>query len=615
MATSENIYWHTPIKLPEVSKLDEMPCLFKLPAVFLKKHDLLGTALDKDENYDFTKDFKQYGLDFDSYRKDKKTIDELSEEYKGKLPLYSEMFKYCQFLYHKIDYSLYGSSTSKDVDKNNLHKQFEQEYKKFRNSFFASLNDEKLPKFYPAIDRADFLKIFILYRSLKIRGVKEPLNIERDWLPNASENDEKEMNAFDLDNIFLANIVSTNGENKDNSTVAPLYNDYNSPNGVFIEKLYAMLWYNAKFENKEIRRIISYIRDLEGFAYFIQYSNELQKIFNDACKTGLLQHKSETDAVKYAFAETKKRIQVAFNRASRYFINGILEDSNSIESDKTESDVHCNKISLFGYFIIKIYIENRIRLCNIEARKLNGGDDFSNTEAYVDMDMLHHIREVVKDVKIKDRRDIVKIFDKSLFSPKDRREIITFIFAGITTPNGKKPPIRPDKKIKQIKNKDYSNIWTLYNKWWIDDTIKRGTALDKDDELCFHLIVSATLYFFLKNCGMELPQAKRYNASKIKQIKKPMIANIFPLFRENHTLNIMNEADKKNEVVSNSIFDTREFSYYNIKTDQLLRRYYPLFNGHNIITEEQYRTIIDTLNNGMTQYWKRGLLMAYNLVV
>lgn len=609
MATSKNIQWHTPVELlSKKPKSGEMPCPFRLPAVFLKKHNLLINVLGED--YDFTKDFRQYGLDFDLYKKDGKNIDELFEEYKGKRPPYPQMFKFCQFLYRKLDYH--------NDEKRNVYKQFEQEYKKFRNSFFTGLNDEKLPKFDPSVDRADFLKIFILYRSLKIRNVKEPLNTEREWLPDVSEHGENETNAFDLDNIFLANIATTSGENKDNSTIAPLCNDYNSPNGVFIEKLYAMLWYNAKFEEGEIQRIINYIRDLERFACFIQYSDELQKIFNGAYKTGLSQHKSETETEKYAFAETKKWIQDAFNIASQCITNRPLEDVRNIESDGKESDVHDNKISLFGYFIIKIYIENHIRLCNIEASKLNGKDDFSNTEVHVDMERLQRVREIVKDVKIKNPKDIVKICDKKLFSRKERQEIRDFVFAGITTPDGKKKPAKPNKKSDCRKNINYSNIWTLYKRWWIDDMIKRGTASKKDEELCFHLIVAAGLYFFLKNRGIELPKAKRYNDCKLKQINKPTIANIFTLFRENHTLNITDETDEANQNnkdTCNSIFEAKEFSYYHLRTGQLLRRYYPLFNGHNVITEEQYRMIIGTFNTEMTKFWKRALLNAYNLVV
>ena len=86
----------------------------------------------------------------------------------------------------------------------------------------------------------------------------------------------------------------------------------------------------------------------------------------------------------------------------------------------------------------KVYIENHIRLCNIEASKLNGKDDFSNTEVHVDMERLQRVREIVKDVKIKNPKDIVKICDKKLFSRKERQEIRDFVFAGITTPDGKK---------------------------------------------------------------------------------------------------------------------------------------------------------------------------------
>lgn len=606
--TGMGIKWHTPIALPDGS--------VRLPAIFLKKHNLLKEVLDKD--YEFNENC-QYAINFDEFKVDGKTIDDLFDEYECQLPPYPEMFRYCSFLYPPPYVNKEAGIDTTDETK----KQFKREYKKFRKCLCSrqtenpdAISDDDIKKYDPKLDRSDMLKIFILYRSLKARVVKNPLDFSQNSLPDGSEFSDKKLKSYDIDDIFLANLAVSNSENKkkrnDDSSIAPLFNDFHSPNGFFIEKLYAMLWYNAKFAEGEIQGILNYIITWESAAKELQFANEAQCFLYKVYLENL--HKNRQEAKEHALTETSKYISRLFKekisvlKSKSYF--------DSIDPKTEDNSNSTSSISLFSYFIIKIYMENRIRLCEIEAEITNCADNSISTGNDIDINLLGRIRKAVKDVKIIEAKNFLQIFDKTagLISSSMRKDIINFIYLGNVPSEGRGKSVRWDKKISKIE-KNYPNICVLYTQWWSAYPKQHGSESPEDEELCFHLIVASYLFFVCNKIEIKRARAKRYNNSKFNVATTPTPNNIFSQFREKITLeNATQQNESINQINKNNIFDAKEFNFYDIKTKLHLRRFYPLFYGRQPIARHDYQMIVGTMTKEFVTFWKEAMLNTYKFV-
>ena len=430
-----DIKWHTPILWQAGS--------IKLPAVYLKKNNILELILGREIEFN---EKGQYAIDFSTFTVEGKNIDEFFSEYSDKLPPDTEMFKYCRFLYPGSQplYNKTENSKTKYADNSSdIRRQFRNEFRKFRNCFFSlqsentnSKSTENILTYDPKLDRSDLLKIFILYRSLRIRSVKNPLDYSRKSLPDKSEYDDGKLQPYDIDDIFLSNIAvhdynDSQKKREDNSSIAPLFGCFDSPNGFFIEKLYAMLWYNGKLSKSEFKRVSKYIDDWECAAYRLQFK-KLEEHFSDKS------HASASSCAENNLALHKRSIVELKNYICTMFKEELATLKDSSCSECIDGEIYTEKISLFGYFIIKLYIENRIRLCNIEVDE--DINDSSEMKESIDINLLNEIRNTVKNIQIKNHEEFFQIFDHNtkVISESMRAKILRFIYSGRDLSGSKK---------------------------------------------------------------------------------------------------------------------------------------------------------------------------------
>ena len=243
-----------------------------LPAAFLEKKGVLP-KLD-------TRDDHKYSIDFDKLKIENMTIDEYFSKCKDKKSLQklsiSKLFPYCRFLYYA------PTGTEDDYGKtvvDQAQRQFRKEYDNFKKSFFK-VQDEWAVS---ALENAAILKMFILYRSIKLDQVVDiPLDYNRKSLP-----DNSKVRALDLDNIFLTM--------KDIQSVAPLDGRMHSLNEVLIEKLYALLWTNSSISDDECYRICEYLNSINMISTSIFENFFSQDNINDIQKRILPPKENKTN--------------------------------------------------------------------------------------------------------------------------------------------------------------------------------------------------------------------------------------------------------------------------------------------------------------------------------
>ena len=457
----------------------------------------------------------------------------------------------------------------------------------------------------PKLDRSDLLKIFILYRSLRIRSVKKPLDYSRKSLPDKSEYDDGKLQPYDIDDIFLSNIAvhdynDSQKKREDNSSIAPLFGCFNSPNGFFIEKLYAMLWYNGKLSESELKRVSKYIDDWEYASYRLQFK-KLEEHFSDNS------HANASSRVENNLALHKRSIVELKNHICTMFKEELATLKDSSCSECIDGKIYAEKISLFGYFIIKLYIENRIRLCNIEIDEDVDINDSSETKESIDINLLNEIRNTVKNIQITNHEEFFQIFDRNtkVISKSMQEKILRFIYSGRGL-SGSKKDIRLEKIASSIRT-HYPDICVVYTQWLaFPGQFNLEDSCDK--ESCFHLIVASYLFYICQRFEIKRAHAKRYNNKNFNMPPRVTSKNVFSQFRDNVDLENINPT--KND----DIFDAKESNYYDLKTKLRLRRFYPLFYGRCPITKHDYQMTAGTMAKELIKFWKEAMLNAYRLV-
>lgn len=314
----EKIQWYDLIKCE--CSYEQNNIYIYLPASLLKEKNLLKDVDLGDEKY--------YHLDFNNFKKSGRNIDMLFDEYiKNKqYPIYEEMFLFCRHLYRKPTDS-----------KNSYGNPIDQSYEQFRKEFQLFIKNLNCQKFinkktfensYNYYIR-DLLKIFILFKSAKIINIKYPLDVSRDYLP-----DEAKL-------IRLENILSLT---KDTGSVAALYGKVGSRNEDYIKKLYALMLTNLDIPDYEFFLLFGYINYLEKVSYSLkyQYLDYLLKKFSSKIKQPI----PASIFFKCIFQKLIKNIQRKGKRLLSYFLESKW------------------KISLGEYIILKIYIDNRLKILN-----------------------------------------------------------------------------------------------------------------------------------------------------------------------------------------------------------------------------------------------------------
>lgn len=538
--------------------LEALPSVH-LPAGFLKMKGLLADIDVGDE--------KQFRLDFNNFKKNNKTIDDLFEECTSgkKQPTYRNMLEYCRYLYR-------APSGGKDVynEKNidQAEKQLNVEFKNFTKGI-VGLSDRKRAKILKRLDglkkiknfkkdknnfkMKDLFKLFILYRSIKITGIEDPLNTERDSLPY-----EAKVNS--VDDIFFIK--------KDNVSVAPLDGILHSTNEIFIQKFYALIWINSDISDYEAKSLMDYMALLESMTDELvnEFWNENlitisgNQLLVPTVITDSLKQDNICDLVRHSVLRKFNDLK----RLERYNLNNCLCE-------------HKIRISTYGYLIVKLYIKNKLKMFTWH-KSANEIITQMNID-YPDLQKLKEIKEIVKTVKIDSRTDFINLFNnkKSGISNADQNKILDIIFSGSK---------KPKRKKCEILDNNFKKISLIYVQFICKYTM---AGVDIKYLNCYNLIVSSYLYFKLNKQIIKKNKIRNFATFDFDDRRKEIGA-------------LYTQIEKR---------DWCFFYYYYEIAGRIFGKYYTLFNLKKELKSTIHNEFSETVNKALINVWSAGLKEIY----
>ena len=523
----------------KVGKTKEAP-LVHIPAAFLKTRGFLPDLDLGDE--------KQFLFDFNGFEKNEKTIDGFFQEFEKSDEKfnYRHIVIYCRHLYRQKTgrEDAYGKGIDQSID------QIIAEFKTFKENIIGLGEFEKTKKF---AKMADVLKMFILYRSVKITDIPYPLDINREFLPD-------EAKVKGIDDIFF--------EGKDNISVAPLDGKLHSPNEIFIKKFYALLWANDNINGYEVKILLDYIVMLE------QITNKLSKQFWN-----------EIDISKIAnklLLTNYKDIKYDKNSMYNCIRANILCQFNVLaikEIDKLNSDNI--RLSTFGYLIIKTYIRNKLKL--FAWTKISNEISKTYNIAYPDMKTLNDIKNIVKDVNVSTKEEFINLFyaNKSYIAKACQNQILDMIVPGEQKNKTAK---------RRILQKNIDKICLVYTQYILSThEVERKV----ESVNCYHLIIASYLYFRLNDVIINKLNVKNLTSSEFDDTRK-QIGSLFTQIKTN---------------------DWIYFYYYSQIFASVLGKYHTMFDLKPPVDGSAFNDFREIINNTLTEVWQEGLDEMYRVSV
>lgn len=530
--------WYDLIKC-ECSYGQNNICIY-LPASLLKEKNVLNDVDLGNEKY--------YHLDFNKFKKSGRNIDMLFDEYleNNQYPIYKEMFLFCRHLYRKPTYlkDSYGNLIDQPYEQ--FRKEFQLFIKKLNCQEF--INKKTFKNDYNYYIR-DLLKIFILFKSAKITNIKYPLDVSRDYLP-----DEAKL-------IRLENILSLT---KDTGSVAALYGRVGSRNEDYIKKLYALMLTNLDIPDYELFLLFGYINYLEKVSYNLkyQYLNCLSKKLSSKIKQPI-------------------PASIFFECISQRLIKNIQRKGNHLLIYFLESKW---KISLGEYIILKIYIENRLKILN--WNKIATKKSKTLHIIYENKASLQKVYDITKKIPINTCDEMISALNKahSSLTSKEQQLILDTIFPNDTR--------RKDKKRELLKN--HLNEITIIYAYYV---LKRGISGQLVDFNHFYnLIISAYLYFQLNKLRINEIKFTNCNKNNIDDRQKNIDSLYYQLTKSMFT-------KKSNDVHS------VDFVYLEV-SNKIFSKYYFLFDLTLTYNEALFDEIIEVINELLYDFWQEGLSVA-----
>lgn len=463
----------------EVRWYDLIPCQYEedvvyIPAAFLKVRGCLPKVDLGDE--------LEYRLDFSHYKKNDKTIDELFADFaiKGKHPSYRKMLEFSRFLYWEK--ASYINDLGENIDQ--VEKQFRNEYNRFRRSFFG-VGKWKIKKMYAmkfqkkekkrvyltkrerALRQSDILKMFILYRSLKIKNLKNILDTKKKCLPN-----EAKVNV--IDNIFLYQ--------KDTVSVAPLDGRQRSLNENFIKKFYALLWVNSNRDDYELKTLLDYLLLLR----------KTKDLLLSGFWTGDYFKRPFEGKIFIPSGGDKDDIIIRDFWVYQYHQKMYLKENLLC---------HNIKIPVFLYCIAKLYIRNEMKAA--QWHQIIDNIICKINKDYPNIQQLRTIDEAVANVNIESKEDFINLFNnkKSAISNENQNIILDIIF-----PNNTK--LKSAKR--RILQKHIEAIVNLCEQFRLRC---EKTNIHIETSYCCNLVIYASLYFKLKKIVIPKKMIKTFQST------------------------------------------------------------------------------------------------------
>lgn len=455
---ADNLILKDVILRTNIQWYDLIPCKYEedvvyIPAAFLKDRGYLPEVDLGNE--------LEYRLDFSKYRQNNKTIDELFVDFAAekKCPTYGKMLKFCRFLYREASSE---DDFGKKVDQAEKH--FHHDYNRFKKSFF-DIGKWEIKKEY-ALQQSEILKIFILYRRLKI-------NIEN-VLDTTKECIKKKIKIDAIDNVFLYQ--------KDNVSVGPLDQEYRSLNEDFIKKFYALLWVNTNRDDYEIKTLLDYlllVRKTKDLLLSKFWSEDYFKNF-EGTKIFKPIEKTENGLIIKDFW--------VYQHTQKIFLKESLLDHNI-------------KIPLWLYYIAKLYIRNEMKVT--QWHKIINNIICNIDKDYPNLQQLKTIHEISSIVNIRSAEDFIDLFnmEKSRISNENQNAILDLIFQNDSRLKSKK---------RRNLEKHIDTIIILYEQF---KQRCEKTNIQIETNYCYNLVVCAYLYFRLKKIIIPKEMIKNFQTT------------------------------------------------------------------------------------------------------
>lgn len=549
-----NMHWYD--LFPRMHYYKDDAFIYFIPISFLMKNNELPNHIKIIENQD------QYLINLDAIKYDDKTINQYfrNRTKKEKIKI-NKLFNYCKFLY-------YESTGAKDLYDKKIEqseRQFCTEYRKFKKNFFK-VDCEEVKKL---LDTPDVFKIFILYRSVKINHCDCPLDYKKEFLPSTAR-------ACGMDDIFL--------DEKDTISVVPLDGVLRSPNEDIIKKLYALLWTNSSCDEGEYDAVLEYIHVLEECTFYI-INGAVQKQFIKN-----IVYKSIDKNGKFIFDTEKAMKQLS----ERY------DDISAISEDEMEDCLkrYNKRLSLYAYFIIKIYIKNKIKYLKWYSRRLefNENDDC----LFKGGDDLKKIEGAVSKIKIESKEDFLDLFnnDKSKISKDNQKMILDFIFQSDKSKTATKNVLGA-KREKTAKRrwieKNYFFIHLLHAQY-ISACGYAGVPEPDESMLCYRLIIACYLFFHLKKKEIKKLEGKNFMSTKFDDRNKTIGGLYYQMKKDDYS------AEKEGA--------WKSFFYYNSMMGCLFSRYYNMFSLGNKLDYSMEEMVFNLHQKTIIKVWNQGLEKA-----
>lgn len=421
--------------------------LVYLPASFLKIHGILPNSVDiGDDN--------QYLFDFEALEIDGLTLSQYVNgcEKNKQLIDFDILMKYCKCLYREeftfYDYIEENGQCKKRIQPNNiLKREFDEFYELFTGKNF------NIPK-----DMYDWVKLFILFRSIKIGGL--PINYK--------EQLSSEKNLFRLQYFFKLD--------KDNATIAFLDGIFDDDRSRYIKQWYALLWCNSNFNNDEIVFLLDCMNMIEYHMNMLIY-HDIDAIFEEIRNNSIIKTDDKTfiidnDTFMNTFiVKFKYLVRIKEKELIKFYLKNCLASKKLISS--------------FSYCILNVYIINKMKQLmwkNIVNTAL---------EDAVKTNLSKEELNIVKNITSKYRIECLKEKDllNVLFSlPKEQLKILLdFIY-----PNDKRKNIEKKREIKRI----FPAIFKVYKHYL------RKKGLDFSDigyNHLYNLLIFLWLFYNIKS--------------------------------------------------------------------------------------------------------------------
>lgn len=539
--TARKIQWYDLIECS--CKDNEKVFILYLPAALLKVKGIL-------DNIDLGNE-KQYCLDFNNFIKYGKNIDMLFDDYlkDNKYPIYREIFAFCRHLYRRQ--GLLRNDYYKPIDQ--AEEQFIREFKKFVSELNCEefINKKQYKIEYLNYIR-DLLKIFILFKSSKITNIEYPLDTFRDYLPD------------DAKIIELEKMLSLT---KDTGSVAPLYRRVGSRNEIYIKKLYALMLTNLDISNEELLLIFGYINYLEEASNSLLYKDLTHSLEN--IKDNLLIN-IQSDINTAFFDKIVQRLVEIIGYKGDNLVNYFID--NKI------------KLSLCGYFILKIYIENKLKILN--WNKIAREKSKSLQIIYKDKAYLQKVYDITKKVPINNCDEMLSALNNanSLLTSEEQRIVLNTIFPNDTR--------RKDKKRELLKN-NFDKITIIYAYY----VLKRGISGQLVDFNHFYnLVIAAYLYFQLSKLDIKEIKFINCNENNIDDRRKNIASLYYQLTKSMFTKKQIN-------------ISYVDFAYLEISS-KIFSKYYFLFDLNITHNEILFDKFIEVINELVYNFWQEGLYVA-----